>query len=306
MDRLDAMQLFVRVADSGSFSKAAIASGVSQSTVSKQVAAIESRLGVQLLRRTTRGLSVTEAGQQYYESILQLIEAVDAAEARVGHAQVAPKGVLRVAISAAFGRFFVLPHLPEFFARYPDVTIDFDISERHANLVEDGIDVAIRIGALSDSSLVARRIGGVRYATVGTPAYFERHGVPLHPRDIENMPCVVFMFQGASRAWRFFENDAPLVVDGKPVVRSNDAEHIRGSVLAGLGMGHSPAWLYARDIAQGSLQQVLAAYSPPAFPISAVSPAGRRQTRKAQVFIDFLAEKFRQVPELSLPEAGGA
>lgn len=300
MDRLDAMQLFLRVADSGSFSKAAIASGVSQSTVSKQIAAIESRLGVQLLRRTTRGLSVTEAGQQYYESILQLIEAVDDAEARVGYAQFAPTGVLRVAISAAFGRFYVLPHLPEFFERYPDVTIDFDISERHANLVEDGIDVAIRIGALSDSSLVAKRIGGVRYVTVGTPAYFERHGVPLHPRDIEKMPCVVFMFQGASRAWRFFENGAQLVVDGRPVVRSNDAEHLRGSVLAGLGLGHDPGWLYARDIAEGKLQQVLADFSPPSFPISAVSPAGRRQTRKAQVFTEFLAEKFRLVPELSL------
>jgi LysR family transcriptional regulator for bpeEF and oprC len=302
MDRLDAMQLFVRVADSGSFSKAAIASGVSQSTVSKQIAAIESRLGVQLLRRTTRGLSVTEAGQQYYESILQLIEAVDAAEARVGHAQLAPTGVLRVAISAAFGRFYVLPHLPEFFERYPDVTIDFDISERHANLVEDGIDVAIRIGTLSDSSLVAKRIGGVRYVTVGTPAYFTRHGVPRHPRDIEKMPCVVFMFQGAPRAWRFFENGAPLVVDGKPMVRTNDAEHIRGSVLAGIGMGHSPGWLYANDLAEGRLQQVLADYSPPPFPISAVSPAGRRQTRKVQVFTEFLAEKFRRVPELSLPE----
>lgn len=302
MDRLDAMQLFVRVADSGSFSKAAIASGVSQSTVSKQVAAIESRLGVQLLRRTTRGLSVTEAGQQYYESILQLIEAVDDAEARVGHAQLAPTGVLRVAISAAFGRFYVLPHLPEFFERYPDVTIDFDISERHANLVEDGIDVAIRIGVLSDSSLVAKRIGGVRYVTVGTPAYFERHGVPQHPRDIEKMPCVVFMFQGASRAWRFFENGAPVVVDGRPVVRTNDAEHIRGSVLAGIGLGHNPGWLYARDIAEGKLQQVLAGYSPPSFPISAVSPAGRRQTRKAQVFTEFLAEKFQSVPELSLSE----
>jgi LysR family transcriptional regulator, regulator for bpeEF and oprC len=302
MDRLDAMQLFVRVADSGSFSKAAISSGVSQSTVSKQIAAIESRLGVQLLRRTTRGLSVTEAGQQYYESILQLIEAVDAAEARVGHAQVAPTGVLRVAISAAFGRFFVLPYLSEFFALYPEMTIDFDISERHANLVEDGIDVAIRIGALSDSSLVARRIGGVRFATVGTPAYFERYGVPQHPRDIETMPCVVFMFQGASRAWRFAENGGPLVVDGKPVIRTNDAEHIRGSVLAGLGMGHNPGWLYARDIAEGRLQQVLAGYSPLAFPISAVSPAGRRQTRKAQVFTEFLAARFSSIPELNLSE----
>jgi LysR family transcriptional regulator for bpeEF and oprC len=293
MDRLDAMQLFVRVADSGSFSKAAIASGVSQSTVSKQIAAIESRLGVQLLRRTTRGLSVTEAGRQYYESILQIVEAVDTAEARVGHAQLAPTGVLRVAISAAFGRFFVLPYLPEFFALYPEVTID---------LVEDGIDVAIRIGTLSDSSLIARRIGGVRYVTVGTPAYFARHGVPQHPQDVEAMPCVVFMFQGASRSWRFYENDAPLVVDAKAVVRTNDAEHIRGSVLASIGMGHSPGWLYARDIAEGRLQQVLTAYSPPSFPISAVSPAGRRQTRKAQVFTEFLADKFKAIPELSLPE----
>jgi LysR family transcriptional regulator, regulator for bpeEF and oprC len=300
MDRLEAMQLFVRVADSGSFSKAALSSGVSQSTVSKQIAAIEARLGVQLLRRTTRGLSVTEAGQHYYDSVVQIIEAVDAADARVGQAQVAPTGVLRVAISAAFGRFYVLPILPEFFALYPGLTIDLDISERHANLVEDGIDVAIRIGPLSDSSLVARRIGGARYVTVGTPAYFKSHGVPAHPRDIDTMPCVIFTPQGASRSWRFAENGLPLLVDGKPALRSNDAEHIRGAVLAGLGMGHNPGWLYARDLAAGRLQQVLAAYAPPAFPISAVSPAGRRQTRKAQVFTEFLAEKFRSIPELSI------
>jgi LysR family transcriptional regulator for bpeEF and oprC len=301
MDRLEAMQLFVRVADSGSFSKAAISSGVSQSTVSKQIAALESRLGVQLLRRTTRGLSVTEAGQHYYDSVVQIIEAVDAADARVGHAQLAPAGVLRVAISAAFGRFYVLPFLPEFFALYPGLTIDLDISERHANLVEDGIDVAIRVGALSDSSLVARRIGGARSVTVGTPAYFERHGVPTHPRDVESRPCVIFTPQGASRSWRFAENGSPFMVDGKPVLRTNDAEHIRGAVLAGLGMGHNPGWLYARDIAEGRLLEVLAAYSPPAFPISAVSPAGRRQTRKAVVFTDFLAEKFKSIPELSVP-----
>jgi LysR family transcriptional regulator for bpeEF and oprC len=182
------------------------------------------------------------------------------------------------------------------------VTIDLDISERHANLVEDGIDVAIRIGALSDSSLVARRIGAARYVTVGTPAYFEKHGVPEHPRDIVSMPCVAFMPQGAMRSWRFVENASPLVVDGRPVLRTNDAEHIRGAVLAGLGMGHSPGWLYARDIAEGRLRQVLAAYAPPAFPISAVSPAGRRQTRKALVFTEFLADKFKSIAELSVVE----
>src|SRR4051812_8216923 len=181
MDRLEAMQLFLRVADLGSFSKAAIVSGVSQSTASKQLAQMESRLGAQLLRRTTRGLSVTEAGQQYYQSITQLLASIDEAEAKGGRGQLQPSGVLRVALSAAFGRFYVVPYLPEFFALYPNVTVDLDISERHANLVEDGIDVAIRIGSLSDSSLVARRIGSVRFATVGTPAYFEKHGVPTHP-----------------------------------------------------------------------------------------------------------------------------
>lgn len=299
MDRLEAMQLFVRVADFGSFSKAALATGVSQSTVSKQIAQMEARLGAQLLRRTTRGLSVTEAGQQYYESITHLLASIDEAEARVTHGQVNPSGVLRVALSAAFGRFFVVPFLPEFLALYPEVTVDFDISERHANLVEDGIDVAIRIGNLSDSSLVARRIGAVRLATVATPAYFEKHGVPMHPRDVEGMPAVIFQFNGATRSWRFHENDTLLAVDPKPAVRTNDAEHIRAAVLAGIGMGHNPSWLYARDIAKGRLQQVLADYSPPAFPISAVSPGGRRLPRKVQVFTEFLAEKFRDIPELS-------
>ncbi|MET0935406.1 MAG: LysR substrate-binding domain-containing protein [Luteibacter sp.] len=299
MDRLEAMQMFQRVADLGSFSRAAVAMAVSQSTVSKQVALMEGRLGVQLLRRTTRGLSLTEAGQQYYDSITQVLASIDEAEARVGNARTNPGGLLRVAISAAFGRFFVVPVLPEFFARYPEVTIDLDITERHVSLVEDGIDLAIRIGALSDSSLVAKQIGSVRHATVGTPAYFAKHGVPVHPRDVAAMPAVVFQFNGASRPWRFAENGEPLNVEAKALVRTNDAEHIRAAVLAGLGMGHNPSWLYASDLREGRLRQVLVDFRPPSFPVNAVSHAGRRQPRKAQVFVEFLAEKFGEIAELN-------
>lgn len=298
MDRLQAMQLFLRVADSGSFSKAAIASGVSQSTASKQIAIIESRLGTQLLRRTTRGLSVTEAGQKYYASIGKLIAEIDEAETSISDAHAAPAGVLRVALSAAFGRFYVLPHLAEFFLLYPEISIDFEISERHADLVTDAIDVAIRIGNLSDSTLVARRIGTVRFATVATPEYLEQRGTPKHPREIARWPCVVFMYQGVARPWRFQDAGKPLKIEVEPIVRTNDAEHIRGAVLAGLGMGHSPSWLYAQDLASGTLKQVLTQFAPYGFPISAVSPIGKRQTRKVQVFTEFLAKKFNEYPEL--------
>jgi LysR family transcriptional regulator for bpeEF and oprC len=300
MDKLATMQLFVRVADLGSFSRAAGVSGVSQSTVSKQLAQLESRLNVQLLRRTTRGLSLTEAGQDFYDSAMHLIEGIEEAETRVVRGQVDPSGLLRVALSPAFGRFYVMPHLAEFFRLYPDVSIDFDISHRHANLVGDGIDLAIRVGPLSDSSLVARRIGSARYATVATPSFLEQHGTPGHPRAIEGMPAAVFVFQGALRSWRFVENGSAFTVEPIPQVRSNDAEYLRAAVLSGLGIGQNPSWLYAADLASGRLREVLGGYAPPSFPISAVSPSGRRLPRKAQVFTDFLAEKFRLVRELSV------
>lgn len=298
MDKFAAMQLLVRVADTGSFSRAARGSGVAQSTVSKQIAALEARLGAQLLRRTTRGLSLTEAGRDYYEQIMQLFNGIDDVEAKISQGQVAPSGVLRVAMSPAFGRFYIVPHMPEFYRLYPDVSVDFDVSDRHTNLIEDELDLAIRIGPLSDSSLVARRLGGVRFATVATPEYLKRHGMPVSPKDVERMPCVVFMLEGAPYAWCFADATGPIRVDAKPIFRSNDAEYLRDAVLSHMGMGHGPRWLYQHELASGRVVEVLADYAPAPCPISALSPAGRRQTRKAQVFSDFLAEKFKSIPEL--------
>jgi LysR family transcriptional regulator, regulator for bpeEF and oprC len=300
VDKFAAMQLLVRVADTGSFSKAARGAGIAQSTVSKQIASLEARLGAQLLRRTTRGLSLTEAGKDYYDQVMQLLNGIEDVEAKIARGQVAPSGVLRVALSPGFGRFYVIPHMPEFLRLYPDVSVDFEVSDRHSNLIEEELDLAIRIGPLSDSSLIAKRIGGVRYVTVGTPEYFERHGVPKSPRDVERMPCAVFMFEGAAYSWRFEDRSGPFALNPKAIFRSNDAEYLRQAVLSHLGMGHSPRWLYERDLASGRLIEVLEDFIPPPCPISALSPAGRRQTRKAQVFTDFLAGKFSAIPELSL------
>lgn len=300
MDRLETLQLFVRVVESGSFSKAARIQGVVQPTVSKQIAALEERLQAQLLRRTPRGLSLTAAGQDYYESALRLLDEFEAAEARIGHGQIAPAGLVRIASSAALGRLYLIPRLGEFLQRFPEVSVEFDISERHVNLVEDGIDVALRIGNLADSSLMARRIGTVTSATVATPEYLARAGEPKTPADLAGHDCVSFVFHRSLLPWVFKGPGGPIVMEPKSRVRSNDAEHIRAAVLAGVGIGHNPSWLYAAELTSGALKQVLTGYLPDPAPIHAVWPNGRHLPNRVRVFIEFLAEICAANPHLRI------
>ncbi len=300
MDRLDIMQLFVRIAETGSFSKAARAAGVGQPTASKQIAALEERLGARLLQRTSRGLSLTDAGQTYYEAAVRLLGEIDTAESSVGRGQASPTGMVRVALSAGFGRMYVVPRLPGFFDRYPDLSIQLDVSERHVNLIEDGIDVAIRIGFLSDSSLVARRIGSMDVATVASPAYLEAFGEPKTPADLEHHQAVTFVFQGAPRPWDFKGPSGGITIHPKGRVRTNDAEHIRAAVRAGLGIAHVAGWLFAPDIASGAVRAVLSGYAPNPYPIHAVYPSGRIIPAKVKVFVAFLAHVFAEEPSLRI------
>jgi LysR family transcriptional regulator, regulator for bpeEF and oprC len=300
MDRLEALQLFVRVVESGSFSKAARAQNIVQPTVSKAIAALEERLGAQLLHRTSRGLSLTTAGQDYYDATVRLLGELEEAEGRIGRGQVAPAGLVRVASSAALGRMYLVPRLPAFFERFPDVAVQFEISERHVNLIEDGIDVALRIGILADSGLVARRIGSARGVTVASPAYLERRGTPETPAELANHDCVAFVFHGSPRPWTFKGPAGPIVVAPKGKIRSNDAEHIRAGVRAGLGIGHNVSWLYARELASGELRRLLTGYEPDPLPIHAVCPEGRHIPNRVRVFIDFLAETCAADPDLRI------
>jgi LysR family transcriptional regulator, regulator for bpeEF and oprC len=188
---------------------------------------------------------------------VHLLNDLDAAESRIGRGQASPSGLVRVALSAGFGRMYVVPKLPDFYVRYPDITVDIDVSERHANLLGEGIDVAIRIGKLRDSSFVARRIGSCEAATVATPGYLQGRGEPLVPSDLDQHDCVVFTFHGAQRPWQFKGPSGSLAFEPKGILQSNDAEHIRAGVLAGLGIGHNASWLFALEISSGAVRRVL-------------------------------------------------
>jgi len=299
MDRLDAIRLFVRVAESGSFSAVAREANIGQPAVSKQVAALEQHLGAQLMHRTSRSLTLTEAGQAFYEAGVKLLSDLDAAEALVGTGQSRPSGLLRVSLSAGFGRMHVVPLIPAFHERYPDVEIETLVSDRFVDLVEDGVDLAIRIGELADSALVARRIAATQRVTVAAPAYLEKAGPPAGPHDLDRHACIAFVFQRQIRPWSFRSGSEVLEHRPKGVLRTNDAEHVRVAALAGLGLAQAPRWLFSDDLAEGRLVQVLAGWPGERTPIHAVHPGGRRPPGKLRAFVDFLAAAFERDPELA-------
>lgn len=300
MDKLEAMRMFVRVVESGSFSQAARDLGVSQPTVSKQLAALEAKLGAQLLARNSRALTVTPAGQDYYEATVRILQDLDQVEERVTQGQSAPSGLVRVTLSPGFGRMLVIPHLPEFRRLFPGVTIEMEVSSRHVDLIEEGVDVAVRIGHLSDSSLVARHIGDMRMITLASARYLAEHGTPQTLEEFEHHERIGYVYQGDLVGWGFRVGDRQVTVDGAGAFRTNDADHVRGAVLADLGIAHHASWLFKDELASGEVVQVLERHAPPAFPINAVTAGGRRMPSRVRRFIDFLAAICAREPELRI------
>ena len=300
MDQLDVIRTFVRVVDNGSFSAVAREAGIGQPAVSKQIAALEARLGVQLFRRSSRSLTVTEAGQDFYESAVRLIDDLETAVSRVGRGQTTPSGLIRVTVDPVFGRLHLLPMLGQFFTRFPEIDLEILVTERAVDLVHDGVDVAILHGPLSDSTVVARRIATTPVVTVATAAHLKRHGEPRRPGDLDGRECITFVSGGAAWPWRFQGELGEIVHQPRGRLRTNDAEQIRGAVLAGLGLAHTPGWLFAREIASGQVRRILRKYEREPLSISAVHPAGRRLATKVRVFIDFLAEIVAAEPSLTL------
>ncbi|MBP0581159.1 LysR family transcriptional regulator [Labrys sp. LIt4] len=300
MDKLDAMRMFVRLVESGSFSKAARDLNVSQPTVSKQLAALEARLGTLLLTRSSRALAVTPAGQDYYEAAVRIFQDLDFIEERILQGQSAPSGLVRVTLSPAFGRMFVIPRLADFRTRFPDIAIEMEVSGRHVNLIEEGIDVAIRIGRLSDSALVARHIGDMQMITLASADYLAQHGTPQTLDELRTHQRISYVYQGEIIGWGFQVDGRQVAVDGGGAFRTNDAEHIRGAVLAGLGITHHASWLFTDVLASGAVVRILDQHAPPPFPISAATVAGRRMPSRVRQFIDFLAAICAEEPELRI------
>jgi DNA-binding transcriptional LysR family regulator len=293
MDRLDAIRVFVRVVERGSFSAVAREFGTGQPVISKQIAALEEYLKAQLLVRTSRSLNLTEAGQAFYESALRVIAEIEEAEARVGRGQSEPTGLLRVSVAPAFGHLYIVPRLPLLLTRYPQLVVEMVSTDRSVNLVEDGIDLAIRNGELSDSSLVARKIGSTSIVMVATPEYLQKHGEPRTPEDLDEHRGVLFVSAGEVRPWEMRARGEHIVHRPVGQFRTNDAEQIRHAVLAGIGIAQSVEWLFEADIASGAVRCVLREFEPPAHPINAVRPSGRL-TNKVTVFTEFVEQLLKQ------------
>lgn len=299
MDLLGPMRTFVRVVESGSFTAVATEQNTTQPTISRQVAALEEHLGARLLTRTTRALTLTDDGRAFYEHALRALEAVGEAENAVGRRQAKPTGTLRLAVPVVLGRRHIVPRLARFLARYPEVTIDLAMSDGFVDLVEQGIDLAIRVGEITDQSLVARKIGMVRRLTVASPAYLKSNGVPRAPNDLKQHDCIVYTRLATGNQWHFESKDGPMSVAVSGRFRVDNSEAVREGLLAGLGIAVIPAFAFSDEIARGAVKVLLKAYEPRLLPLNAVYPSRRYVPLRVRAMIDFLAHELEVDPVLS-------
>lgn len=295
MDRLQAMKTFVRVVEAGSFSAVAHEADTTQSAVSKQVAALERALGARLLARTTRSLALTEEGERYFEQARRIVADVAEAESSLCQGASRLSGWLRVAASVAFGRLHLLPVVRAFLDANPDVRVDLRLHDGFVDLVEQGIDVAVRLGPLEDSSLVARRVGASRRWPLAHRDYLRAlpAGLPAprEPEDLQRHECIVYTENPHRGTWTFTagagapdEPGSARVVRVGPRLQTNSSEVVRSAVLSGMGIAYAPSWLFTSEIANGEVQRLLPDWEPPASPIQLVSPRERLRSAKVLAF----------------------
>lgn len=295
MDVMSSMAVFRRVVEAKNFSAVARETNMSQSTVSKHIAALEERLGTKLLNRSTRSLKLTEAGKEYYHHCIRILNDFQEAEASIGKGKIKPTGTLRMSSSAAFSRACMLPYLNEFFRKYPDIDIDLLFDDDYIDLVKQGIDLAIRVGPLADSTLIARKIGVSSRVVVASTDYLVKHGRPKKPADLIKHNCLLYSLQKAPDLWYFNsaqEGDESVRVRGRLKASSPDA--ICDATINGLGISVLCEWYARKYIKDGRLKVILQDYHPTAYDINAVYPERKFVPQKVKRMIEFLAEKVKE------------
>jgi DNA-binding transcriptional LysR family regulator len=290
MDRLDAMQAFVAVADLQGFAPAARKLGLSPSAVTRLIAALEDRLGARLLQRTTRQVALTDVGARYLERVRRILGDVEEAEAAAEGERTRPSGRLVVSAPVGFGRLHVSPLMSAYLKRYPEVSGELRLSDQMINLVEDGVDLAVRIGHLADSTLVARQVGEMRRIVVASPAYLKAHGEPKLPASIAAHDTIQFGAVSASPDWRFVEDGREVRVACTPRFTTNSADAAIQYAEQGGGLTRVLAYQAAEAIKAGRLKIVLAKFEPPPLPIHLIYPTSRLLSAKVRAFIDLVTE----------------
>ena len=299
MDLLAALRIFTRIAETGSFSSVAREMGATQPAVSRQIAALEAHLGARLFQRSTRSLTLTEDGRELLGHARGVIEAVEATEAAIGRRRVSPSGLVRLGCPGVFGRMYVAPRLHLLLARYPDLSVDLSMADQVVDMVQEGLDLSIRVGEVQDASLVARRIGSTTAIAVASEAYLARMGEPMHPTDLERHECIIFSRFPSPETWNFEGADGKFAVPISGRMRTNGIEAVIEAALAGVGVALVPMWMMQGDMMGTRLRQILQAWRPPRRPISVVYPSRRFLAPRTRAVIDFLVDEFRLDPLIS-------
>jgi len=288
MDRLDAIAAFIAVCDAGGFAAASRRLRVSPSVVTRQVAGLEQHLGARLLQRTTRSIGLTEAGTRFLERARRIMSDLGEAERAVQDERAAPTGTLAVAAPLLFGRIHVAPMQARFMQKFPQVRAELQLSDRVVNLIEDGIDVGIRIGHLPDSQLIVRRLGETRRVVVASPSYLRKHGRPKHPDELARHDTIAFMGHVPTAEWRFADAGKELSVRVTPRLVTNSGDAAVGYAIQGGGLALALSYQVREAVAGGELVEVLAPFSRPPLPIQAVYPSARLVSIKVRAFVDML------------------
>ena len=296
MDTIDGMRTYVAVVSEGSFSRAAERLNMSPQLVSKYVAQLESRLGARLINRSTRRLSISEVGQAYYERCVDVLADIDEMENAVGDATAAARGLLRINAPMTFGTMHLSGAIAEYQCSQPEVTVDLTLDDRVVDIVSEGYDIAIRIGRLRESSLVARKLAPVRLVVCGAPDYLEERGVPDTPQDLKDHECLLYTLSSDSDRWLFKEDDEThaVKVDGSFLANNGDA--IRLAALAGRGLACQPTFIVGDDIRKGRLQLVLQDYEVDPMHVYAVYAHRKYLSGKVRTFVDYLGDYFGSPP----------
>jgi len=297
MDKFADIEAFTAVVEAGSFSKAGERLGIVKSVVSRRISQLERRLGSRLLHRTTRRLALTDTGKNFYQRAVQILADLDDAEQSVTEEAIELRGTLKLAAPLSFGLMHLSDAITDFLNEHPAIELNLDLNDRNINLVEEGFDMAVRIGELQDSTLVARRLGTARIMTCASRAYLERHGEPAHPDELQQHIGLQYSNISYKQQWRY-QTPAGKTIQAQPQVRirANNGNALAAAASAGLGITRIPTFILGNYVKQGSLVTILNEYQGTAVGIYAVYPPGRFIPRRIQVFSDFLSGRYGEHP----------
>jgi DNA-binding transcriptional LysR family regulator len=298
MDRFDAMRAFVRVVEAGSFTKAAQTLAMNRATVTQLVQQLEARLRIKLLNRTTRQVNVTEDGAVYYERLVRLLSELDDVETGLPSASTAPRGLLRVDVPSPLAAMILVPALPQFHARFPDIQFDMGASDRKVDLIGENVDCVVRGGEITDQSLVARRVGDLQLGVYAAPAYLARSGTPAHPEDLQDPKHSIVRYRwprsGAGLAYTMYKGDERVNLQGRYVLAIDDGNAYLAAGLAGMGVLWLPDYMAKADVASGGLVPLFTDWHIDPMPLYIAFPPNRHVSKKLRVFIDWIVELMAQ------------